>query len=509
MPEITFVGHFVRQNMRNTYRNPIKLLNLQYQSFCKTYPKNRFIVLSDQKTPLDGLNPKIEVVRTDFDTSNILLHRWKARCDFLKHEKEWNHTALIDFDIVVQEEFHEVLEGDFAVAVTQRKYAGKRKYPMNINGGVILLSANHRLKAMGFVKRVTEVYEQDFMDEPWWGEQYTLSKITPGMADVKYLPQDEYNYTPGRKYRMSKKLHGKKILHFKNHYGRMMEDYVKLFISEDVGLFRKKIISIRYAGYGKKLIKSIKKFLSKTIGHKSWIKQVRRKIEFHSNMKRIISGNKILILGSGPTAAELKEIPEDVRVLTCNAGIKLFVDRNIERVVDVLFIIRNKDTKKITVYENGEPRSVAKSKYIEQLIKKSQIDCLITNKTKYLSQLAVDASLNRHFRHLLFENGICNRYIRKTLKGTDPARLAGNNDRPWTSTGMRLLQFALYFKAKEIYLAGMDLGEGGYFWAENNNPWTHTDIDRNFLTEVSKRFPNVFSISNSTITSPILPEKSL
>ena len=56
-----------------------------------------------------------------------------------------------------------------------------------------------------------------------------------------------------------------------------------------------------------------------------------------STLGRLIQNRRVLIVGSGPSASELDEIPKDMLVFTCNRGLKLFLDRNINRKVDLYF----------------------------------------------------------------------------------------------------------------------------------------------------------------------------
>jgi len=102
-----------------------------------------------------------------------------------------------------------------------------------------------------------------------------------------------------------------------------------------------------------------------------------------------------------------------------------------------------------------------------------------------------------------------NRYFQSLIEPYDATNICGNS-RPWTSTGIMLLQFALYFKAKEIYIAGIDFGSRHFYPEIESNPINgHITIDHNFMWIVSKKFDNIYSVSEESPITRYIPFKEL
>jgi hypothetical protein len=58
-------------------------------------------------------------------------------------------------------------------------------------------------------------------------------------------------------------------------------------------------------------------------------------------LKKIIENQRILVIGSGPSASELKNIPEDIKIFTCNAGPRLIYKNKLKREINqvVYFLV--------------------------------------------------------------------------------------------------------------------------------------------------------------------------
>jgi tetratricopeptide (TPR) repeat protein len=57
----------------------------------------------------------------------------------------------------------------------------------------------------------------------------------------------------------------------------------------------------------------------------------------NAKLNPIIKNQRVLIIGSGPSANDLKSIPKDVKILTCNIGPRLLLDKKFNREIDIYF----------------------------------------------------------------------------------------------------------------------------------------------------------------------------
>ena len=210
----------------------------------------------------------------------------------------------------------------------------------------------------------------------------------------------------------------------------------------------------------------------------------------HSVLKKLISGQRVLIIGSGPSANELETIPDDMRILTCNAGLRLFVKKNIGRRPD-LFLCR----KKAMIEDYRD---------VPDLLAAFKTNLFIMDDLKFVEN---QPKLKGAYTHLIMDHQKDNFYLKRLVQ---PLRLAQlSTDRvQWTSAGVRLLQYALYFGAAKIYLVGIDLNHSGYFWGEKQR-YEHSGavirhkhtIDHDFVKLMAARCSHIYSLSkNSPIT---------
>jgi len=215
-------------------------------------------------------------------------------------------------------------------------------------------------------------------------------------------------------------------------------------------------------------------------------------------LSALIKGKRILILGSGPSAEEFKtlQIPSDVLLFTCNYGFYLLKDR--PRTIDLYLTNRN---------------SLKANLAILRELPVQKINVFLTDHPRYLRQ---QMQLCNCFRKLLacsFGNFYFDRLIR-------PLRVSFRDDpSSWneTSSGIKLLEYALFFRAKEIYLIGIDFGREHVFqnsigqddWRVTPQQRSHFKIDRYLLHVVSKKFHNVFSLSQKSPINAYIPYRSL
>ena len=203
-------------------------------------------------------------------------------------------------------------------------------------------------------------------------------------------------------------------------------------------------------------------------------------------LNKIIKNQRVLIIGSGPSANELGHIPPDVKILTCNIGPRLLLDKKIKRKIDLYYCARG-------VMHGGH-----KNENTIGLLAKVKINVFIIYDTRLVKK---QPDLKKTYAQCLEDKGSNDYYLHRlikpqTIEDIEDPRLSNNR----TSAGVRLLQYALYFQAKEIYLLGIDLNEEGYFWGRNNTH-KHLVIDKNFIETVSQRYTNIYSASEK---SPIV-----
>ena len=207
-------------------------------------------------------------------------------------------------------------------------------------------------------------------------------------------------------------------------------------------------------------------------------------------LKKLIKDKRILIVGSGPSAEKLGEIPNDVRVFTCKSGLRLFVDKNFERQIDLYL-----------AYKSAMERSY---EFLREFLQKTKTKIFMIDDLGYIKE---KKELEGFYLKLLWDTGRNNYYLERLIKPYKIRQIKGKS-LPRTSSGIRLLQYALFFGAREIYLIGIDISEKGYFWGTKNAHF-HLDIDRNFIKIVSKKYNNIYSLSKKSPITKYIKYKNL
>ena len=199
-------------------------------------------------------------------------------------------------------------------------------------------------------------------------------------------------------------------------------------------------------------------------------------------LRRLIKGKRVLIIGSGPSATELSRIPNDVLIFTCNAGVNLLASKNLGRKMDFYFCNAEKIIKKAVV----------------DALRAVKTNVFMTTDIQAVEQLSILS--NSCSRLMLYDQ------IHKNFSWSW-AKKYGYISRKTVSTGLRLLQYALYFKASEIYIIGVDLGEGRYFWGQDKKQ-KHFGSDTNFIDAALRSHGRIYSLSPNSPLTHRLPQKS-
>lgn len=214
-------------------------------------------------------------------------------------------------------------------------------------------------------------------------------------------------------------------------------------------------------------------------------------VKNYSNVVNLIKNKRILILGAGNSANDLEKIPKDVIILSCNLSPQILINKKINRKIDLYFCTRR------IILDKG-------TDIISNLLSKVKVNIFITDYPRWIKKRE---DLREFYEKTVRDRGENNFYLKELIKPYQINQIRGKSLNH-TSSGMRLLQYALYFKAKEIYLIGIDGLRGTYFTGKMNKK-THLDIDNNFMKIVSNKFENVYSASRSSPITKYVPHKKL
>lgn len=223
------------------------------------------------------------------------------------------------------------------------------------------------------------------------------------------------------------------------------------------------------------------------------------RVKHHRDFKRLIEGQRVLILGSGPSSAEITAIPQDVRIFTLKHGLKLLDRIGVTQPIALFLCWRG---------------HLLRNPFIESFLPKFHSEVILTdfpdtlqNKNNlsncYTKIIREDGRYNFYAERLIGRDGL-KKVIEKVFVYPDEGKKLKH-----ASSGVRLLQYALYFQAREIYVAGIDLNDEGYFTGEYKKQ-KHIAFDRSFLEILSKKnHSNVFSISPKSPLTQYFPHRPL
>lgn len=210
-------------------------------------------------------------------------------------------------------------------------------------------------------------------------------------------------------------------------------------------------------------------------------------------LRTLLAGRRVLVLGTGPSAAELGAVPDDVVIATCKLGLRLVAERLPGRRVDLYTCFRSSletYADLVDVFQRTRPR------------------IFMFSDLRYIRRRR---DLDGTYSTLLRETGSDNYILRRLIAPLKVGDIRGSAYRAKTSSGIKLLQFALYYGAAEVHVLGIDFGRRGYYSGETDvgKRWHHDDIDENFVRLMSERHDNLYSASGSSPVCEYLGRKGL
>ena len=214
-------------------------------------------------------------------------------------------------------------------------------------------------------------------------------------------------------------------------------------------------------------------------------------------LRRLITDRRVLIIGSGPSARDLKRIPEDILVFGCNLSPRaLLHSPNRGRSVDVYI----GNTTPFRSYGNA----------MLELLEAIQIRWFLSSDPRWARTLP-RASLRHvlHDRATSSENYYLKRLEMDKDEGVSEALRSSRNR--WTSTGVALLQYALCYGAREVNLIGIDLDSSTYAFQPGKPEryqW-HAAIDHAVIALCARRYQHIFCASPQSPLTGLFPHRSL
>ncbi|MBI3252514.1 MAG: class I SAM-dependent methyltransferase [Candidatus Omnitrophica bacterium] len=207
-------------------------------------------------------------------------------------------------------------------------------------------------------------------------------------------------------------------------------------------------------------------------------------------LRQALEGRKALIVGSGVSSEELLHIPDDVRVLTANEGLRVLANRFPGRAIDLFLGIRVMMNKK-------------KLRSILPKLAAARIGLFLFDNIAYIRE---KEDLRDISPRILYDDGVDPYYLKKLIRPLTLDAVKSDKGIWWTSADLRLLQMTLFYGASEIYLIGVDLSDKKMAWKAGDRR-RYLSIDENFLAHVAKNFRNVYSLSGKSPLTAYFPCK--
>lgn len=212
-------------------------------------------------------------------------------------------------------------------------------------------------------------------------------------------------------------------------------------------------------------------------------------------LRSLIRGKRVLILGAGHSAHDLTTVPDDVVVLSCNMGPLMLLEKGFVPHVDLYIVNR-------AAFKNyGKP--------LVAMLAQISIGVLLSREPEHIVQLGETV----RYEHLFHDRTTRSTFYLEDLVSPSPvSSILEQDDTMFTSTGVALLQYALFFEASEVYLAGIDLDVDvrGHVLVPSQTPGYHyhKGPDRKFFAWMVEHHRNVFSISPTSPITALVPSRT-
>ena len=212
-------------------------------------------------------------------------------------------------------------------------------------------------------------------------------------------------------------------------------------------------------------------------------------------LTRLIRGRRVLILGSGPSAAALGPVPADVLVFSCNSAIAALMRPGFRREVDLYAC-------------NGAPLRTHRAQLLE-IAREFRFSFLLTRQPWRIREAGVFRYERLMADRATGRGGLLQRRV---LGRPLMRRLAALCRSGFPSTGIGLMLYALHYGAREIHLAGIDLNTAGYAFSERANSAyarEHGVFDLGVVRFAHERYGNLSVVTPGSPLAALLPCRPL
>ncbi len=224
------------------------------------------------------------------------------------------------------------------------------------------------------------------------------------------------------------------------------------------------------------------------------IKSIRNDRKAIKYLQNIVCGKKILVIGSGPSAATLKRVPSDFVIACCNLSPTLLSKK-----------------ENISLYATTGYAIDGNSKIIG-ILNENDFKCVFLDEFPRKEIVKKENIFIRNPHSIFLHRKIIN--ISKLLLHIK--RLKKNNQHYFFSTGVQLILLSLLAGAKEVYVIGIeadDLVKYGNDITYSYDPKVklnaHLVADQHALSQMARHNLPVFAISKNSNLANIIKYKSI
>jgi hypothetical protein len=207
-------------------------------------------------------------------------------------------------------------------------------------------------------------------------------------------------------------------------------------------------------------------------------------LNYHK-FQKLIRDNRVVIVGTGAAAADIQPFGENARFLVCDGGFSAFVNGRSGKTMD-LFLC-------------SQP--VIRKKFVKNKLSEINPGVFLSDDLGFIKK----KKGKKHWSGSLIRDY---RYDRPfTQKLLTPSELREVGLEEIASSELRLLQIALYFKPKEVYIVGDEFLNNRYVWDDPHENGDLLTAKEKFFKIVSKKYPNIFCVSKESLLAKYLPIK--